>query len=73
MGSLYRWMRQSLTARTGFPRWEQELVEGSRGTAVVWDLVSRLGRFNPASLTTCEYTTPSGNHVTVTGFFTPRH
>jgi hypothetical protein len=29
--------------------------------------------FDPASLTTCEYTTPSGSHVTVTGFFTPRH
>jgi hypothetical protein len=29
--------------------------------------------FDPASLTTCEYTTSSGNHVTVTGFFTPRH
>jgi hypothetical protein len=30
--------------------------------------------FDPASLTTCEYTSPSsGNHVTVTGFFTPRH
>lgn len=24
------------------------------------------------SLVTCDYTTPSGNHVTVIGFFTPR-
>ena len=24
------------------------------------------------SLVTCEYTTPSGNHVTAIGFFTPR-
>jgi hypothetical protein len=30
--------------------------------------------FDPASLTTCEYTSPtSGAHITVTGFFTPRH
>jgi len=28
--------------------------------------------FDQQSLTTCEYFTPSGNHVTVTGFFTPR-
>ena len=28
--------------------------------------------FAPAALTTCEYVTPSGNRVTVTGFFTPR-
>jgi hypothetical protein len=28
--------------------------------------------FAPGALTTCEYVTPSGNHVTVTGFFTPR-
>ena len=27
---------------------------------------------DPASLVTCTYTTPSGNHVTVIGFFTPR-
>jgi hypothetical protein len=29
--------------------------------------------FDPASLTTCDYTNPSGTHVTVTGFFSPRH
>jgi hypothetical protein len=30
--------------------------------------------FDPASLTTCEYISPSsGAHITVTGFFTPRH
>jgi hypothetical protein len=28
--------------------------------------------FDPASLTTCTYTTPSGSFVTVVGFFTPR-
>jgi hypothetical protein len=28
--------------------------------------------FANQSLTTCEYFTASGNHVTVTGFFTPR-
>lgn len=28
--------------------------------------------FDPASLVTCTYTTPSGNFVTVIGFFTPR-
>jgi hypothetical protein len=28
--------------------------------------------FDPASLTTCRYTSPSGSQVTVTGFFTPR-
>jgi hypothetical protein len=28
--------------------------------------------FDPASLVTCTYTTPSGNFVTVVGFFTPR-
>lgn len=28
--------------------------------------------FTQQSLTTCEYFTPSGSHVTVTGFFTPR-
>jgi hypothetical protein len=27
--------------------------------------------FDPASLTTCDYVTSSGTHVTVTGFFTP--
>ena len=27
---------------------------------------------DPDSLVTCEYTTPSGTHVTVIGFFTPR-
>ena len=31
-----------------------------------------VGGFNPASLVTCTYTTPSGNFVTVIGFFTPR-
>ena len=28
--------------------------------------------FDPATLTTCTYTTPSGSFVTVVGFFTPR-
>jgi hypothetical protein len=28
--------------------------------------------FDPTSLVTCTYTTPSGNLVTVIGFFTPR-
>jgi len=28
--------------------------------------------FDPSSLVTCTYTTPSGNFVTVVGFFTPR-
>ena len=28
--------------------------------------------FDPSSLVTCTYTTPSGNFVTVIGFFTPR-
>jgi hypothetical protein len=28
--------------------------------------------FSEGSLTTCTYVTASGNHVTVTGFFTPR-
>ena len=28
--------------------------------------------FDPASLVTCTYTTPSGTFVTVVGFFTPR-
>ena len=28
--------------------------------------------FDPDSLVTCTYTTPSGNFVTVIGFFTPR-
>jgi hypothetical protein len=28
--------------------------------------------FDPASLTTCTYTTPGGSFVTVVGFFTPR-
>ena len=28
--------------------------------------------FDPASLTTCTYTTPGGSFVTVIGFFTPR-
>jgi hypothetical protein len=28
--------------------------------------------FDPASLVTCTYTTPSGSFVTVIGFFTPR-
>jgi hypothetical protein len=28
--------------------------------------------FAEGTLTTCEYVTASGNHVTVTGFFTPR-
>ena len=28
--------------------------------------------FDPSSLVTCTYTTPSGTHVTAIGFFTPR-
>jgi hypothetical protein len=28
--------------------------------------------FDPASLTTCTYTTPGGSFVTVVGFFTPQ-
>jgi hypothetical protein len=31
-----------------------------------------IGGFDPASLVTCTYTTPSGNFVTVIGFFTPK-
>jgi hypothetical protein len=28
--------------------------------------------FDPAALTTCTYTTPTGSFVTIVGFFTPR-